>query len=152
MTFMHVTSCLSIMKTGRVGGKHPTIDLLIGTCWLAPFFSSGAHVNSPARYQLQCGVHEESFLFCLDPVVVLEFQWRLYADGLHLHLVSMSEQGHFWKMQHFQRRNPGRRLPTNNLSNGEKSKASRMKSPRGPLLSINFTCSCYEPSLLKHLS
>jgi hypothetical protein len=26
---------------------------------------------------------------------VLEFQWRLYADGLHLHLVSMSEQGAF---------------------------------------------------------
>src|SRR5687768_8964464 len=48
MTFMRVTSCLSIMKTGRVGGKHPTIDLLIGTCWLAPFFSSRAHVNSPA--------------------------------------------------------------------------------------------------------
>ena len=83
------------MKTGRVGGNHPTIDLLIGTCWLAPFFSSRAHVNSPHWYQLQCGVHEESFLFCLDPVVVLEFQWRLYADGLHLHLVSMSEQGAF---------------------------------------------------------
>src|SRR6185436_20396130 len=48
MIFVRVTSCLSIMKTDRVGGKHPMIDLLIGTCWLAPFSSSRAHVNSPA--------------------------------------------------------------------------------------------------------
>jgi len=36
---MRVPSCLSIMKTGWVGGKHPATDLLIGMCWLAPFFS-----------------------------------------------------------------------------------------------------------------
>jgi hypothetical protein len=32
---------------------------------------------------------------CTDPPVSLEFQWRLDANGLHLHLVSMSEQGAF---------------------------------------------------------
>ena len=32
---------------------------------------------------------------CTDPPVSLEFQWRLGEDGLHLHLVSMSEQGAF---------------------------------------------------------
>ena len=32
---------------------------------------------------------------CTDPPVILEFQWRLEADGLHFHLVSMSEQGAF---------------------------------------------------------
>ena len=71
-----------------------------------PFCSSGragSLLSSPPEhtltalhwYQPQCRVHEESFLFCVDPVVVLEFQWRLYADGLHLHLVSMCEQGAF---------------------------------------------------------
>ena len=59
--------------------------------------SSPLERTSTAPHWYQCGAHEESFLFCLDPVVVLDFQWRLYADGLHLHLVSMSEQGHFWK-------------------------------------------------------
>jgi len=32
---------------------------------------------------------------CTDPPVSLEFQWRLDADGLRFHLVSMSEQGAF---------------------------------------------------------
>ena len=32
---------------------------------------------------------------CTDPAVVLEFQWRLDADGLHLHLVSINEDAFF---------------------------------------------------------
>jgi hypothetical protein len=45
MTFVRVISCLSMTKTGRVGEKGPTTPLLIGTCSLAPFLSSRAHVN-----------------------------------------------------------------------------------------------------------
>jgi hypothetical protein len=32
---------------------------------------------------------------CTDPPVIFEFQWRLDEDGLHLHLVSMSEEAAF---------------------------------------------------------
>ena len=59
MTFVHVSSCLSIMKTGRVGGKHPATDLLIGTRWLARFFSSRARVDVP-RLKIQDGARHFS--------------------------------------------------------------------------------------------
>jgi len=45
---------------------------------LARSFLLLSSARQQPRTGLQCGVHEESFLFCLDPVVVLEFQWRLY--------------------------------------------------------------------------
>ena len=100
------------MWSSRVRGKNPTAPLPIveKTGWVEANIQSllclSGYACSPELlpeqmstalhwYQLQCGVHEESFLFCVDAVVVLEFQWRLYADGLHLHLVSMCEQGAF---------------------------------------------------------